>query len=859
MQLSLKPACPDCGKRSFWFNYLFKRSCPNCKTEFTLTRYSIIIAYFASGVIAVTPALIIAFSNHCDDDFAVIVAMSIILAILFYPLVLTSKLISKKTGLELYSHKEPTLQEKYHELVFAIGTAIGFITFLLFIMSRYFKLFFSDYMVLPYPLFTKLTLGLIPSTASLSLAATLVISLGYSLFGIIFFTKCPKSKLFSCGIRFFETSYKLILFVTIFILAGMLLPFIPDCLGLSGNAGLNALNTANNILFILLSLTFLFVWLIPKMVKHNYSISLLNRKLILFASVNSFLVFLFSVIELIIIRKVLILFLLKYEEISSPVIKFIAVENIFYVILAIFIILCVYCVFISKVSNKKKFSDRILFYLYMNGLSLLALFLFVLLLTGYLTAFIAMFIRGCSYCRMMGEWNQSTFPEIIWIALGIVVFATIFIFILSKTKHRNKCKWVYFAGLLLFSVFYFPVNKKIHPPVIRTGFINNKGKIVIKPKLIHFYIPIFFKSGLCNVYVSKLLFHISTGFINKRGELVISPEFAIASPFSNGLSRIAIEDDNFKYQYGFINLKGEYIEHPKYFEAHSFSEGMARIEIEVYKDGSRDLEYGYINTSGKLVIKDLYFEGGDFSEGLAWIKVKANLKREVRAFKTIHKPVSVNEESMFYDEKQIEDVFEHEMVTFIDKNGNFVIMNKNKKPMLFLEAGNFSDGLAWVKINTGLKRNRSGNDSMFEDNKKYSKIGFINKSGDFIIKPQFVEAKDFKEGMAAVKQNGRWGFVNRKGQIVVKPQYSEVYDFSEGLARIYSKNKYGFIDKSGKEIIPPVYDNAGDFHEGLAAVNKDGLWGYIDKTGKFIIKPKFHYARRFSEGLATVDVKMDYY
>lgn len=63
MQLSLKPACPDCGKRSFWFNYLFKRSCPNCKTEFTLTRYSIIISYFASGVIAVTPALgIIAFS-----------------------------------------------------------------------------------------------------------------------------------------------------------------------------------------------------------------------------------------------------------------------------------------------------------------------------------------------------------------------------------------------------------------------------------------------------------------------------------------------------------------------------------------------------------------------------------------------------------------------------------------------------------------------------------------------------------------------------------------------------------------------------------------------------------------------------
>lgn len=858
MKLSFKSACPDCGKRSSWFSYLSTRACPKCKTTFTVTKYSLITACFGGAVIAVIPALVIIGFSHCSGDIAVIVAISIILAVIFSSLILATKLISKKTGLELSSHKEPALLEKYKELVLGTAVATGFIIFLLFIMARYFKLFFSDYMTLPYPLFTKIAIGLIPANTSSFFAVALIVPLGYFLFGIIFLAKCSKRKLFSSGIRFFETSYKLILFVTLFILSGMLMPFLPHCLSLSGHVGLNALNSANNILFILLSLVFLFFWLIPGMIKHNYCLSLLNRKLIFFASANPFLIFLFSVIELIIIRKIVILFLLKYEEIGSPVIKFIAGENLIYGILTIFVLLCVYCVSIFKISKKKKFYDRILFYLYTNGLSLLALFLLVLLLTGSLTAFITIFIRGCSYCRMMEEWGQKRFPEIIWMALGIVIFTTILIFILCKTKYRNKCKWVYFTGVLLFAVFYFPVNKKIHPPVIRMGFINKEGKIVIKPKFIHYYIPIFFRSGVCNVYISEPSFCISAGFINKKGLLAISP-FEFAYPFSNGLSRVIVDDKNLKYKHGFINLNGKYLVPPRYFRAHSFSDGMALVEMDVYKNGSKDFEYGYINTKGRLVIRGLSFEAGDFSEGLAWVKVKANSRGEAIAVEPASKSAPANEESMFYDEKQIKDAFEHEMFTFIDKTGKFAILNKDKNPMLFLNAGNFSEGLARVKINTDLKRIRSDNYSMFEDSNRYSKIGFINKSGDFIIKPQFIEAKDFKEGMAAVKQNGRWGFINKKGQLIVRPKYSDVYDFSGGLARICSRNKYGFIDKSGKEVIPPVYESAGDFHEGLAAISKDGLWGYIDQTGNLIIKPQFHYARRFSEGLAAVDVKMDYY
>ena len=88
-----------------------------------------------------------------------------------------------------------------------------------------------------------------------------------------------------------------------------------------------------------------------------------------------------------------------------------------------------------------------------------------------------------------------------------------------------------------------------------------------------------------------------------------------------------------------------------------------------------------------------------------------------------------------------------------------------------------------------------------------------------------------------IEQNGRWGYINRTGQVVILPQFEEAAAFSEGLAAVEANGKWGFVDENGKLVIEPQFSGAYEFSEGLARVqvggDKYGLygkWGFIDQT-----------------------------
>ncbi len=100
-----------------------------------------------------------------------------------------------------------------------------------------------------------------------------------------------------------------------------------------------------------------------------------------------------------------------------------------------------------------------------------------------------------------------------------------------------------------------------------------------------------------------------------------------------------------------------------------------------------------------------------------------------------------------------------------------------------------------------------------------------------------------------VVQAEKWGYINHSGQIVIRPQYDWALDFSEDLACVQTKKKYGFINSEGAVIIPPQYDFAEQFSEGVARVCIGEQFGYIDKTGKMAITPQFNTCWDFSEGL----------
>lgn len=137
------------------------------------------------------------------------------------------------------------------------------------------------------------------------------------------------------------------------------------------------------------------------------------------------------------------------------------------------------------------------------------------------------------------------------------------------------------------------------------------------------------------------------------------------------------------------------------------------------------------------------------------------------------------------------------------------------------------------------------------------KIGYIDKSGEIVLEPQFEKGSSFSEGMAAIfDQHKGWGYIDTKGNYVIEPKFEMAYPFSEGLALVSKGLKMGYINKSGNFVIPPKLDFnifPGIFKDGIAPVEKNGKWGYIDKAGKYVIEPKFDLAFNFSEGFAPVE------
>lgn len=136
---------------------------------------------------------------------------------------------------------------------------------------------------------------------------------------------------------------------------------------------------------------------------------------------------------------------------------------------------------------------------------------------------------------------------------------------------------------------------------------------------------------------------------------------------------------------------------------------------------------------------------------------------------------------------------------------------------------------------------------------------FLNEEGEILFHGFYEDAKDFREGYAAIKKDGRWGFADKNGICVIDYQFEDVKNgFEEGYAAAKKDGKWGFIDTDGTCVIDYQFDDVKKgFSEGYAAVKQNNKWGYIDQNGQYIIEPTYEDAGNFSEGLAAVMNKID--
>lgn len=132
-----------------------------------------------------------------------------------------------------------------------------------------------------------------------------------------------------------------------------------------------------------------------------------------------------------------------------------------------------------------------------------------------------------------------------------------------------------------------------------------------------------------------------------------------------------------------------------------------------------------------------------------------------------------------------------------------------------------------------------------EPKKMEGKWGFVDKDGQWVVKPKYDEVKPFKEDLAAVNKKGKWGFIFESGKFAIKPQFSKVTSFSEGKAGVIwirkTNGHWGFINRSGEQVIVPAFTSVKAFNNDECEVKLPGLLPkqkiIIDKDGKQIAPP----------------------
>lgn len=158
------------------------------------------------------------------------------------------------------------------------------------------------------------------------------------------------------------------------------------------------------------------------------------------------------------------------------------------------------------------------------------------------------------------------------------------------------------------------------------------------------------------------------------------------------------------------------------------------------------------------------------------------------------------------------------------------------------------------------------------------KWGYIDRTGAYIIKPQFDEIKYSVNSGAEALNWRRYGIINTRGEVVVPAVYHDIHYFyndeksNAATASVRLHDKWGCIDRTGKVVTPITspkkllcgyesdsdkqsepyksvktadYEAVWPASEGMRRVFKDGKYGFINKDGDLVVPAVYNRADDF--------------
>lgn len=280
---------------------------------------------------------------------------------------------------------------------------------------------------------------------------------------------------------------------------------------------------------------------------------------------------------------------------------------------------------------------------------------------------------------------------------------------------------------------------------------------------------------------------------------------------------ITKKGDNGKY--GFVDEKGNWCIYPLFEEIGDFKEGMAKIRL----DGL----YGFINNQGKTIIPPIYHKAWSFLNGLAIVE-KNGLYGHINKLGKVVIPIQYKDTYPFQDKPE-------GLLAEVERaDGSWIFIDKDNKFVKFSDRGAAKEE-SLPKTTSGSKVTRKPGQDIATGCKRNERNNYypVDKYGDQVGTIESWDYITFHEDLAAIRfwfqdpnnimlGHYLYGFINRNGEWAIRPIFWGVHNFNKGCC--------------------PVAINKGER-------NPDARWGIIDKEGNWILEPKYNYIGHYDNAL----------
>lgn len=310
---------------------------------------------------------------------------------------------------------------------------------------------------------------------------------------------------------------------------------------------------------------------------------------------------------------------------------------------------------------------------------------------------------------------------------------------------------------------------------------------------------------------SKGLFPIKEfgkwGYIDTFGKTVITCQFDDAKPFSEGFAAVLIDS-----LWGFIDKTGEVVIEPQFKKVHwqGFSDELCEVTFQ----SDTGMADAFVKKNGSIAFISQFDKVSTFAFGRATTLINEEvcvIDKSGNILFNTHYPYGGDTPL----QDGIVHVWSSDSTKYYDRDGNLLIQIKG------MGHENFSEGFAQIRT-------------------KYRDY-YIDKKGEIVITPEnpHFNCSNFSEGLARVYISGankEFGFIDKAGKMVISITCTEINDFKDGLAAFKNNNLWGFIDKIGKTVIEPQFEDVDydGFSNGLCAVKQNHKWGYVNYNGEFV-------------------------